>query len=285
MTLVLDIKALLFFNGFTAFVMFICMGHVVLRRRTSPGFNLWMWAALANCAGFVLTSLRPTLPDFITVTIAISLIVLAGILICRGLAKFCGRPQAIWLDLTALAAIAAYLFYFQPGIHVRIVTLSTVVGLVYLRAMLLAVGPVARLLEEQNLLLAVSLGAVSLCSLVRALATWFLGDEGLISIMSAGPYHSLLFLAMIAGHITVMVGLISINSRRLEKDLTSAMHEIKTLRGIIPICSHCKKIRDDKGYWQQVESYVKARTDAEFTHTICPDCKEELYPELNHKKN
>jgi PAS domain S-box-containing protein len=60
--------------------------------------------------------------------------------------------------------------------------------------------------------------------------------------------------------------------------------EINTLRGIIPICAACKKVRDDKGYWQQVETYVRDRSEAEFTHSICPECLDTLYPGLNRKK-
>ena len=60
--------------------------------------------------------------------------------------------------------------------------------------------------------------------------------------------------------------------------------EIKTLRGIIPICANCKKIRDDEGYWQQVDVYVRDHSEAEFSHGICPDCIQKLYPDL-HKEN
>jgi hypothetical protein len=52
----------------------------------------------------------------------------------------------------------------------------------------------------------------------------------------------------------------------------SAFKEIKTLSGIVPICSYCKQIRDDKGFWNQVEAYVAKHTDAEFSHGICPEC-------------
>ncbi len=72
---------------------------------------------------------------------------------------------------------------------------------------------------------------------------------------------------------------------RLIAELSSALAEIKTLRGIIPICSHCKKIRDDKGYWNQIELYIRDHSEAEFSHGICPDCEEKLYPDyVNRKK-
>ena len=56
--------------------------------------------------------------------------------------------------------------------------------------------------------------------------------------------------------------------------------ELNILRGIIPICSACKKVRDDKGFWQQVEAYVRDRSEADFSHSICPECIEKLYPDL-----
>ena len=68
---------------------------------------------------------------------------------------------------------------------------------------------------------------------------------------------------------------------RLTRDLKEAMSEIKTLKGILPICANCKSIRDDTGYWNQIESYIRENSDARFTHGICPDCAEKLYPGLD----
>ena len=60
--------------------------------------------------------------------------------------------------------------------------------------------------------------------------------------------------------------------------LERLLAEVKTLGGMLPICSHCKKIRDDKGYWNQLEAYLNEHTEAEFTHGICPDCAKEVFP-------
>jgi len=67
---------------------------------------------------------------------------------------------------------------------------------------------------------------------------------------------------------------------RLIQELTETLAHVKTLSGLLPICASCKKIRDDKGYWQQVETYIKAHSDADFTHGICPECVKRLYPEV-----
>lgn len=72
--------------------------------------------------------------------------------------------------------------------------------------------------------------------------------------------------------------------RRLNKELEQALYKVKTLSGLLPICASCKKIRDDKGYWQQIELYIREHSEAEFSHGICPECSIKLYPEYYDKK-
>jgi hypothetical protein len=57
--------------------------------------------------------------------------------------------------------------------------------------------------------------------------------------------------------------------------------EVKTLSGFLPICSYCKKIRDDQGYWEQIESYIGEHSDAVFSHSVCQECAEKYYPEMD----
>ncbi len=73
---------------------------------------------------------------------------------------------------------------------------------------------------------------------------------------------------------------IEADRERLIQQLQDALENIKVLKGIIPICASCKKIRDDKGYWQQIESYLKEHSDADFSHGICPECAKKLYPQF-----
>ena len=70
---------------------------------------------------------------------------------------------------------------------------------------------------------------------------------------------------------------------KLILDLQDALSEVKKLSGMLPICSSCKKIRDDEGYWQQIEEYIRNHSEADFTHGICNDCVKELYPEFYQK--
>lgn len=95
------------------------------------------------------------------------------------------------------------------------------------------------------------------------------------------PFQVEEVLARVETHLTI---------RNLQKELQDkntqlqeALDNIKTLKGFIPICANCKKIRDDAGFWNQIEIYVSNHTEAEFSHGICPDCAQELYPEFYKK--
>jgi len=80
----------------------------------------------------------------------------------------------------------------------------------------------------------------------------------------------------------------ALNVKNVELSKTNAalqetLEKVKTLQGMLPICASCKKVRDDGGYWNQIETYLQEHTDATFTHGLCPDCREKLYPELMRK--
>ncbi|MBF0506486.1 MAG: response regulator [Nitrospirae bacterium] len=70
---------------------------------------------------------------------------------------------------------------------------------------------------------------------------------------------------------------------KLILELQASLEKVKLLSGMLPICASCKKIRDDKGYWEQIEIYITEHSEALFTHAICPDCAKKLYPEYYDK--
>jgi len=84
---------------------------------------------------------------------------------------------------------------------------------------------------------------------------------------------------------TVIYDITERKKREVEREelitkLEKALAEIKNLQGILPICAHCKKIRDDKGAWSQIEQYISKHSNAQFSHGICPECIQKYYPEL-----
>ncbi len=104
------------------------------------------------------------------------------------------------------------------------------------------------------------------------------------------PFFRAILISGAVGIIAILVGTMVFiyitnpllrNLSKTIETLQDALNKVKLLSGFLPICASCKKIRDDKGYWNQIESYIKEHSEAEFSHGICPDCAEKLYPELN----
>ncbi len=104
------------------------------------------------------------------------------------------------------------------------------------------------------------------------------------------PFIKAALISAITGMMAVTVGalfFVYITSPLLAKlsktveGLQEALSKVKLLSGLIPICASCKKIRDDRGYWNQIEYYIREHSEAEFSHGICPECANRLYPELN----
>jgi CheY-like chemotaxis protein len=88
----------------------------------------------------------------------------------------------------------------------------------------------------------------------------------------------------IGGDLLVRAIRYALERERLISELREALAHIKTLSGLLPICAGCKKIRDDKGYWSQVESYIACRSEATFTHSLCPDCLEKYFPDTDESQ-
>jgi len=105
-------------------------------------------------------------------------------------------------------------------------------------------------------------------------------EAGAVDYISK-PFNSTELLARVTTHLELK------KARDREKNLIiklkEALSKVKQLSGLLPICARCKKIRDDKGYWQSVEEYLAEHSDAHLSHSICPKCVEELYPELADK--
>jgi len=91
-------------------------------------------------------------------------------------------------------------------------------------------------------------------------------------------------LALFAIWVTAFLGLqrkiAEANREKAVREREKALEDVRVLRGLLPICASCKRIRDDQGYWTQIEGYIKAHSEADFTHGICPECARKLYPEF-----
>jgi PleD family two-component response regulator len=96
------------------------------------------------------------------------------------------------------------------------------------------------------------------------------------------PFQAEEVLARVKTHLTLRSLQKSIEDKNAQ--LQKALDEVKILSGFLPICSSCKNIRDDKGYWNQIENYISKHSEAEFSHSICPECAKKIYPDLDIHK-
>lgn len=142
-------------------------------------------------------------------------------------------------------------------------------------------------IKKRVLLISILLGL--LVGLVDTILDYkyFYKSEGFLDLLFFGVPEHEIYIRFTILLCFVFIGILAGNSiSRLEE----ALNDVKILKGFLPICANCKNIRDDQGYWNQVEKYISCHSEAKFTHGICPKCANQLYPDLykevaSNKKN
>jgi hypothetical protein len=251
-------------------------------RKTYPGFGHWTLATLSACLGLFLVASRGHIPLLLSMVAGNLLLVMEVVLLHRGLAIFVGQKPNPWTDAAPLAifvAAYAWLTYGHDSTKLRILLFSLYYAYYYLRCLLLALRQVPALLGSRNWLIISSLTVIVGFYALRVLGVIF-RDWGVVDILALSPMNLATNLVTSCLGTLTLAGLIFLNIQRLEVEFQSAQREVSVLSGLLPMCANCKRIRDDSGYWHQVEQYISARSDAAFTHGICPQCLHELYPEV-----
>lgn len=245
----------------------------------------WSIGFLLQAAGFILVFLRGSVPDLLSLVVANAFILWAPLMFLWGVNEHLRSsnriaPGAAWLaGSMAFLALASYaqVPYSQWAFTVSIA--SAAINVSVANRLWRAPGPT----RFQQRLTAYVFAAISLARVVRAI----------LSVL--GPAQSGLFapslsstiglIVAVVGPILVALGFLSMAARRMQvdreqmvRDLETALGNIRTLSGLLPICASCKRIRDDNGHWHAVEVYVRDHTQADFTHGICPECSSVLYP-------
>lgn len=263
------------------------MIYVSRTRKTYNGFREWTTASILYCFALAFMSFRNILPDFISIIAANTIIVAGNGCIAYGLELFSNSRKRRWLFvlLTISVTILFVNFtYFSPDVSARIVVISTAVAILCGYSGYIVYKHIPRLINGQNRFLVIVFGIQTLWLILRVVQTIFM-ESPIVDFIHAPAFHGITVIVFFSGNIFLVIGLIVLNFQRVEFDLSAAMAEIKTLRGIVPICSYCKNIRDDKGFWNKVDAYVMKHTEAEFSHGICPQCIAKHYPEYEEEIN
>lgn len=283
----LDIRTLLFVVSIIGLVICLSFAYVLATRKTYAGFRSWTVSSFASFLGLLLVSLRGVVPDAISIIAGGTLIVGSVVSIAYGLDLFLGKSTRIrQYGLLMILTITGLLHftYLSSSVNARIMIVSSAIVVIDLWCAFLIGKEVPKLLGVANRFLTAAFIMSAVLNALRfALAAFF--DPKIPDLMVASRLHAISLLLMTGVHIFVMLGLLLLNFLRVEQDLKGSLDEIRILQGIIPICSSCKKVRDDRGAWKQIESYIRDHSEAQFSHGICPDCAHRLYPEYHDTKN
>jgi hypothetical protein len=279
----LDVRTLAFVSALISAVLCLLMAYIYVARKTYPGFGSWLCGVSFHAAGMLLLALRGDIPDIFSVIGANLFLALFLVFLTRGTSAFVGVPQRTLVQASSMTFLVAGAFYFTyvtPSVSSRIVLFSAILAVygVWLGWVIAKRIPV--LLHGMNWFLIVVVG-IFVCGLVARIMLTLLLERDTDELMSPSLVQGTSLVVFAVLDVAFILGLVILNFQRVEDDLMRSMDEIKTLRGIIPICASCKKIRDDQGYWKQLEAYMRDHADVTFSHGICPECREKLYAKLD----
>jgi len=266
-------------------------------RRVYPGFDRWMVGESLQAAGYILLGLRGFIPDLLSIYGGNLVFPLAVVVKLEGIRRFFGlKPMSKAWYATPALQLALLLLAGSVGNQTAwrgaVTSAFTAALALLVAAVLWRQLPAAKRVFHATI--AGSMTYLGILLAVRAAALFTALSSTTYDWSRGSPAEDAVFLGVILGVVAVTLGFLMLNSERLEHDLAlaegtlqgmvaelqQALAEVRTLSGLLPICAHCKRIRDDAGGWTRIEEFVGARTDAQFSHGICPDCARQHYPDL-----
>lgn len=260
--------------------------------RTHSGPGWWTLGTASLALGFAFNYLRDAPAVARIAIVGNNVLFLAGAcLFYVGVLRFLGRPEPRRLVFGILATVTLAILYFtfvKDDVPARRVIISVALVLVMLLNALALLRHRSHPANASSYFLVAVFLAHSCFMTTRAL-TPLSGPRAEAIFSSSGSQIATYVSALIATTLWTFGFILMVNQRlnaeRQEtiRELQGALEQIRTLRGILPICAHCKKIRDDHGFWEQVEAYVSRHTEAEFSHGICPDCMKTIYPRFQDR--
>lgn len=281
-------------SSFLALTMaFFYAGH-----KTFPGFGHWTFGGSLIAFGYLMMVLRGIVPVWLSILAVNVAVPLAAIFYLDGMRRFldfteCSRA---WYALPGLSALASIItFYTNDSAAWRSFFTSLAFSIPHFLTAAIVISDYPKTRSLFYIIIATEMALAS--ALLMARAAWSLTIPD-FQLMMESPVESGFFIFLMVLQIVITVSFIMLNTERFDRELMAAeasvrasleklekaLAEVKTLQGILPICANCKKIRDDRGDWVPMEAYLRDRTDADFSHGICPACAKKLYPEYYKEK-
>ncbi len=285
-------KLLLITSATLNVFMAMTMAMFYFSRKTFPGFGIWMAGVAATAMTYCALAFRGSIPYELSVFLTNLFWPLTGLLYFDGLRRFLGLPKlpvGTYVIPVLVAVHALSTFYYLNSGAWRTVVISAAFSIPHGLTAWLSLREYFRVKSIFLLLLGLETSLATAVAMGRALFNLTIANfEFMVSLNS----ELLFFITFTVLELVICFSFIMLNTEWFEKDLLATqsalesnirqlektLTEVKTLRGLLPICSNCKKIRDDGNAWVPMEVYVRDRTEADFSHGICPDCMRKLYP-------
>jgi hypothetical protein len=248
------------------------------RMGVERAYHYFLFGKLLQTLGWLLLGLRDSIPALLSVFLGnvflISGITFDTMAFATTQARNRRREAAI-AAVGAFGILAVLGFGATPTHRVALASTAILPLLATVCVVQLRLKPISRLTR----LVAGAYGFFAIVMALRAIQAWRPGQN--VTLMTSNSIQSLTyvlaFCLLLVGCIGFLLLLKEREDRILQETVTQlqqALAEVRTLEGFIPICASCKKIRDDKGFWNQIEAYISERTLAKFSHGICPECKD-----------
>ncbi|MDA3875005.1 MAG: hypothetical protein PF795_13735 [Kiritimatiellae bacterium] len=291
----MDIRTLVFSNMIVCAFFVIAFFIYSSEQKTFRGFTLWNLSALMMTLGFLALILRESNWVGLSIFTMNSFFILAAVIRLDAMNRFLVNKKLnkTIYSIPLFVGLACLFFYSVEG---QIVIGSIISSTAFcILSLLLSWSLIRHSPSENTSLYYSAAGIIAVRCLTVMIRAWFgafshwqeLFDDNILSSFQLGVG----FICEISQNVFFLM----MNSKRAEAnfiqaqsklnatvtDLKKALSEVRRLQGILPICAHCKKIRDDQGAWQGIEKYVHERSDAEFSHGICPECVKEHYPGIH----
>jgi hypothetical protein len=291
----MDVKTLVFANMIVCAFFAIAFFIYGSEQKTFRGFKLWNLSALMMTFGLFALILRGSNGVGFSIFMMNSLFILAAVIRLDAIDRFLLNKNLnkILYSIPLFVGLACLFFYsVVDQIVIRTIISSTAYCIfsLWLSWSLIKHSP-----SENRSLYHSAAGIIAVRCLIVMVRAWFGAFSDWQVMFEDNIWTSFQLGVGLICEISQNVFFLMMNSKRAEAnflqaqsklngtvtDLKKALSEVKKLQGILPICAQCKKIRDDQGAWQGVEKYVRERSDVEFSHGICPECAEELYPDIH----
>lgn len=283
----IDIRTLIISVYAIMLVLTSCMIFYCYNLKTYDGFKAWTIGCILHTLGFILIGFRNVLPDFVTIVIANSIGLLAMVIYYKGFSSYVEEEFCKIFHASIIVIYALFIFpfytYIKPDVTVRIVVASFLTAFYFFLCLKKIYQSEKNGEFQSNKLIVTTLVFFTVLYLTRGIF-YFFPENKVGEYVTAGNFYAFNLILSSMVSVGFVIGLMQLNSQKLESEreglinnLQIALAEVKTLKGIVPICSNCKKIRDDKGCWNLLEYYIEKHSEASFSHSICPECFDKFY--------